>query len=93
MAAWAKGEIEGALNHHSEHVMRIEVHLSDDNGAKSGPTDKRCVLEARLNGRQPLAVTHHGESLHQAVTGAAEKMNRMIETSLGRSARSQGQPG
>ena len=93
MAAWARGEIEGALSHHGEHIMRVEVHLGDENGAKSGPADKRCVLEARLNGRQPLAVTNHGESLHQAVTGAAEKMNRMIETSLGRAARSQGQPG
>jgi ribosome-associated translation inhibitor RaiA len=92
LAAWATGEIKGALSHQSAQIMRIEVHLSDDNGRKTGTDDKRCMLEARMVGRPPLAVTQLAPTLYQAVTGAADKLNRMIESSLGRAARSEFAP-
>lgn len=86
LVAWATGEVKTALGRHSDHITRVEVHLSDENGHKSGQSDKRCVMEARLEGRQPMAVTHHAENLHQAVTGAADKLARVIESTLGRAA-------
>jgi ribosome-associated translation inhibitor RaiA len=94
LAAWATGEVKNTLSHHSDHITRVEVHLSDENGHKSGTNDKRCVMEGRLEGRQPMAVIHHAETLYRAVTGAADKLNRMIESTLGRAARtdSQAQP-
>jgi ribosome-associated translation inhibitor RaiA len=92
LAAWATGEIKTALSHHSEHIMRVEVHLSDENGHKSGSNDKRCVMEARLQGRQPLAVTQHAQTLYQSITGATDKLNRLIESTLGRAARTEVAP-
>ena len=68
----------------SEHITRVEVHLTDENGDKSGPNDKRCVMEARLEGRQPVAVTHQAATVDQAVEGAAHKLARLIESTLGR---------
>ena len=47
----------------------------------------QCTLEARLEGHQPLAIKHHGANLNQAIEGAAEKMSRLIDSTLGRSAR------
>jgi hypothetical protein len=41
-------------------------------------------MEARLEGRQPTAVTHEAESLDDAVSGAADKLKRVIESTLGR---------
>jgi ribosome-associated translation inhibitor RaiA len=78
------GVVERALNRVSEHITRVEVHLSDVNGDKSGPNDKRCVMEARLEGRQPVAVTHQAATLDQAVDDAADKLTRLIESTLGR---------
>lgn len=89
LTAWAMGEVKSALSHHLGHITRVEVHLSDEKGQKGGQSDKRCVMEARVEGRPPLAVTQHSETLHQAVTGAADKLNRMIDSALGRSARSE----
>ena len=40
--------------------MRVEVHLSDENGKKQGEADKRCKLEARLSGLAPVGVTGAG---------------------------------
>ena len=56
--AWAAGEIKDALVHHQDQITRVEAHMSDQNGHKGGLDDKRCVLEARLAGRQPMAATH-----------------------------------
>jgi ribosome-associated translation inhibitor RaiA len=78
------GVVERALNRVSEHITRVEVHLSDVNGDKSGPNDKRCMMEARLEGRQPVAVTHQAATLEQAVDDAADKLTRLIESTLGR---------
>jgi hypothetical protein len=42
------------------------------------------MMEARLEGRQPIAVTHQAATLDQAVDGASDKLNRLIESTLGR---------
>ena len=76
--------VEHALERFSEHVTRVEVHLSDENGDKSGQHDQRCMLEARLEGRQPVAVTDHAATLEQAVQGAAQKLAHLLDSRLGR---------
>lgn len=91
-SAWASEEVTRTLGHQKSHVTRIEIHLSDENGHKSGPSDKRCAMEARLEGRQPMAVTHQAASVHLAVTGAADKLNRLIESTLGRLDRTKNAP-
>ena len=84
LAAQVSGVVESALSRISDHITRVEVHLSDENSHKSGQNDKRCMMEARLEGRQPIAVTHHAATLDQAVDGAADKLTRLIESTLGR---------
>lgn len=77
-------EIDGALGHYGEQITRVEVHLGDENSTKSGDDDKRCMIEARIAGHQPIAVTHHAATLDQALDGASEKMQRSLESTLGR---------
>jgi len=84
LAAQVSAIVEQALERFREHVTRVEVHLSDENGGKSGQQDQRCMLEARLEGRQPVAVTDHAASLEQAVHGAAQKLARLLDSTLGR---------
>jgi ribosome-associated translation inhibitor RaiA len=83
LAAQVGEVVESALSLVSDHITRIEVHLSDENGDKNGQYDKRCMMEARLEGRQPIAVTHQAATLDQAVDGAADKLTRLIESTLG----------
>ncbi len=84
LSAHVSGIVEHALDRISEHITRVEVHITDENGDKSGPNDKRCVMEGRLEGRQPVAVTYQAATLDQAVEGAAHKLARLIESTLGR---------
>jgi ribosome-associated translation inhibitor RaiA len=76
--------IEGALRHFNGQITRVDVHLSDENSIKGGVDDKRCTLEARMHGHQPLAATHQAETMEKAVHGAADKIKRSIEHTIGR---------
>jgi ribosome-associated translation inhibitor RaiA len=72
------------LSRYDDNISRLEVHLSDEDGNKDGPNDKRCMLEARIEGRQPIAVTHHAGTLEEAVNGAIDKLKSSLKTILGR---------
>ncbi len=84
LAREVRGLVESALDRCRDRITRIEVHISDQNGDKSGRTDKRCMLEARLEGRPPTAVSHEAASVEQAVEGAAHRLARVVESTLGR---------
>jgi hypothetical protein len=51
-----KDQLSDELNRFSEHITRLEVHFSDQNGNKEGQNDKRCMLEARVEGRKRIVV-------------------------------------
>jgi hypothetical protein len=76
--------IQHELAHFADHITRVEVHLSDANADKSGPNDMHCVLEARLENHQPTVVKETAATLEQATKGAAGKMKRSLESSLGK---------
>jgi ribosome-associated translation inhibitor RaiA len=76
--------VKDAMNHFSGQITRVEVHLGDENAHKSGSSDMRCLMEARVQGYQPVAVTEHAENLHQAIQGAANKLKRAVESAIGR---------
>lgn len=84
--------VSHVLHRFQDHVTRVEVHLSDQNGDKSGAPDKRCVMEARLEGRQPVAATDVAASQDQAVRGAVEKLARLIDSQLGRASSNERSP-
>ena len=97
LAAQVSAMVEQALDRFSEHITRVEVHLADQNGnnsgGKNGQKDQRCMLEARLEGRQPVAVTEHAATLEQAVQGAAQKLAHLLDSTLGRLHEHRGQHG
>ncbi len=85
LAAHVEEVVRGALGRFSDHITRVEVHLSDENSNKKhGKDEIRCVMEARLERHQPVAVTEHGGNVDLAVDSAAEKLTRMLENTLGR---------
>lgn len=81
---WADAEIKQQLGRFVDDVTRVEVHLSDENHDKAGSGDKCCVMEARLAHHQPLAVTQHATTLDEAFRGAADKLKRLLDNTLGR---------
>lgn len=79
-----KEQIKEDLDRFSDRVTRIEVHLSDENAAKSGENDKKCVLEARPEGLKPVAVTAFDGTVEKAITGATQKMKNALTKLIGK---------
>jgi ribosome-associated translation inhibitor RaiA len=76
--------ISEELSRYSHQITRVEVHLSDENGLKDGINDKRCLMEARLAGMNPIAVTDSANTHEQAVFGAIDKLKTSLQTITGR---------
>lgn len=81
---YVESKVTDTLGHLAAHITRVEVHLSDENANHSGHHDKRCMMEARLEGHQPLAVSDDAETISQAIDGAAEKLKHSLDHTLGR---------
>ena len=84
LSAQVEASVTGELGHLSEHVTRVEVHLSDENSRKGGADDKRCLMEARMPGRPPTAASHRASTIQLAIDGAAAKLARVIESTIER---------
>jgi len=76
--------ISEQLNRFRDHISRVEVHLSDVNGDKESPNDKRCLLEARIEGRKPIAVTNLANTHEKAISGATDKIIKSLDKIFGR---------
>jgi ribosomal subunit interface protein len=80
-----EGVVRDAVDRFEDAVTHVDAHLGDDNsGDKSGPNDMRCLLEARVSGLKNIVVHHQAESLHLAIEGAADKLTRALESTLGK---------
>lgn len=80
-----EAEVESALERFEDRLTRVEVHLGDESGDKDrSGADKRCLLEARPVGMQPLVVTDFADTVEQAVVGATQKMQNLLNSTFGR---------
>jgi len=75
--------VRDVLAHYVDRLTRVEIHLRDTNAGKGG-TDKRCVIEARPRGLDPLTAEHDGDDLKHAFRGALEKLERVLEYRFGK---------
>ena len=85
LATQVSSVVADSLSRFSDSITHVDVHLSDVNSdKKGGDRDMRCVIEAHLNGLQPLAVTNQAATIDQSVDEAAEKMTHLLKHTLGR---------
>lgn len=85
-----EASIRNGLSRFAHQITRVEVHLSDQNAQKGGSADLRCLLEVRPNGQEPVAVAHQGGTLLEASAGAVQKMQRRMQSRLGKQGNAKG---
>lgn len=82
---WASEYLNENLARFDQDLTSIEVQLTDENhAAKGGGIDKRCMLEARVNGRAPIAVTNYAPDQNLAFRGAAQKLEHALDHAFGK---------
>jgi len=82
---WASEYLNEQLGRFEQDITSIEVQMTDENHAvKGGGVDKRCMLEARVNGRAPVAVTNFAPDQNLAFRGAADKLAHALDHVFGK---------
>lgn len=79
---YCQSMVESELSRFDEYITRVEIHLSDENGDKGGDDDKRCLIETKLKGKSPVAVKNTASNIDDAISGALDKITKVLETSL-----------
>lgn len=81
-----KSSVDRLVSQHLErffpYLTRIQVHLSDANGAKGGQQDKQCALEARMRNGPPVGVSHEDETVEKALVGACAKLRARLDSTI-----------
>ena len=77
---YVEGVVTDFMGRFGDWITRVEVQLTDQNSRdKAGGDDKRCVLEARLAHKQPVSVSHDADTVKEALHGAAEKLEKLLD--------------
>ncbi len=84
LTAYVEGQVAAALSRFSDHITRVEVHLSDESGGRATGADIRCMIDARLAGQTPATVTDDAGSVDAALMGAIHRLNHLLESREGR---------
>lgn len=83
--AYVESHVKEVFQRYNGAITRIEAHISDENGStKTGGDDKRCLLEARVANHQPIVVSAHADTVHEAIEGACDKLLRSMVTMVGK---------
>ncbi len=85
LSASVEADVRSALERYADRLTRIEVHLGDEDGTSDGAgADKRCLLEARPAGMEPVVVTAFANTVDQACHDATRKMQSLLSSTFGR---------
>ena len=79
LIGYVRAELNAEFQRHSERITHFSVHLSDENGAKGGDDDIKCMIEARPAGLKPVVVNHRGHNVDTAISGAIDRLKRSLE--------------
>ena len=77
-------QVEEAIARFSDHVRRVDVHLSNENREKHEDGSNYCMMEALVSGYAPVVVHAHAENLQLSISGAVTKLKRALDSAIGR---------
>lgn len=86
-AAELESVIEQRLSRVADRITRVEVHVSE---TTSGASLKRCSVEIRPTGMEPLTATAEGTTFEKAATGATTKVMTALDRQIGKTTNRKG---
>ena len=75
--------VEARLHNVQQRLSRVEVHVGEINGHRGG-VDKRCAVELRPNGQDPVTATETADTIARAAAGATDKALIALKRVIGR---------
>lgn len=77
------GRFEAVLSHYGERLVTVEVELTDESAHRATGNDMGCRARGSLDGEIPVEVVHHASTLEEAVGGAANQLDRLLDSLIG----------
>jgi len=82
-----EAKLRERLTRFEERLTRLEVHVVDTNAGKGGGDDKRCTIEARPRGGDPVVVVADAGDVDTAAREAGAKMVTLLDRHFGKADR------
>lgn len=79
-----EAKVTAALSRFSDDITRVDVFLTDETAGTARRVTKRCLLEVRPDGVNPIVVVHEARSATQALGGALHKISGTLQSHVGR---------
>lgn len=76
--------VRARLSRFAARLTRVEMHIGDENADRDAGHDKRCVVEVRPAGLDPVTVSDQADSIEQASAGALVKMVSALDRTFGK---------
>lgn len=84
MAERVERIVRRRLSRVEERLTRVEVHVSDVDGPRSGANDKRAVVELRPAGLDPISGSDEAGNIEAAVSSATDKALAVFDRQIGK---------
>lgn len=75
--------VDARLRNVQQKISRVEVHVGEINGPRGG-VDKRCAVELRPKGLDPITASETAETIELAAAGATDKALTAFQRVIGR---------
>ncbi|MDO5616551.1 MAG: HPF/RaiA family ribosome-associated protein [Cruoricaptor ignavus] len=72
-------DLQKSLKRFDEYITRYEVFFSDESSNKDTQDDQKCVIEARVKGKNPERVSHNASEEKAAFDGAVSKIRSVLD--------------
>lgn len=81
LSAHIDATIKRATSHFRDRITSVAVHLNKKHIVSDN--NKRCTLETKLEGLQPIVTSYNSESFDHAVEGAAATLKATLAKDFG----------
>jgi ribosomal subunit interface protein len=76
-----KQKLEPMLHHYGDRILKVIVHMSDDNGPKGGE-DKHCHIHVEMKKLPTVVIEDSEENLYTAIDNATHRAERAVRKML-----------
>jgi hypothetical protein len=79
LTAFVQDEVGAGLEPYRTRIGSVQVHLSEESGARKGPHDLVCMIEVRPNGHEPVVIRRHAATKDEVIRAAVAATRGTLE--------------
>lgn len=74
-------KLEHMLHNFGDRILKVTVHMSDDNGSKGG-IDKHCHIHVNMKKLPTVVIEDSEENLYTAIDNATHRAERAVRKTI-----------